>query len=77
MRPHYSQSSRENATPSNGTSPLASYKGVPSPGFYPSKKKTLSCNILPDSIATRMPYLRAKDELVSLERLSSRGHAQV
>ena len=28
MRPHYSQSSRENATPSSGTSPLASYKEV-------------------------------------------------
>ena len=26
MRPHYSQSTRENATPSSGTSPLASYK---------------------------------------------------
>ena len=26
MQPHYSQSSRENATPSSGTSPLASYK---------------------------------------------------
>ena len=35
MRLHYSQSSRENATPSSGTSPVASYKGVPSPpGFY-------------------------------------------
>ena len=33
MRPHYSQSSRENATPSSGTSPLASHNGVPSPGF--------------------------------------------
>ena len=32
MRPHYSQSSRENATPSIGTSPLALYKEVPSPG---------------------------------------------
>ena len=31
MRLHYSQSSRENATPSSGTSPLASYKEVPSP----------------------------------------------
>ena len=30
-RPHYSQSSRENATPYSGTSPLASYKEVPSP----------------------------------------------
>ena len=26
MRPHYSQSTHENATPSSGTSPLASYK---------------------------------------------------
>ena len=29
MRPHRSQSSRENATPSSGTSPVASYKEVP------------------------------------------------
>ena len=28
MRPHYSQPSRENATPSSGMSPLASYKEV-------------------------------------------------
>ena len=28
MRPHYSQSTRENATPSSGTPPLASYKEV-------------------------------------------------
>ena len=32
MRPHYSQSSHENATPSDRTSPLASYKEV-SPGL--------------------------------------------
>ena len=31
MRPHYSQSSRENATISSGTSPLASYKEIPPP----------------------------------------------
>ena len=31
MRPHYRQSSRKNATPSSGTSPLASYREVPSP----------------------------------------------
>ena len=31
MRPHYSPSSRENATPSSGTSPLASHKEVPAP----------------------------------------------
>ena len=29
MQPYYSQSSRENATPSSGTSPLAPYKEVP------------------------------------------------
>ena len=29
MQPHYSQSNGENATPSSGTSPLASYKEVP------------------------------------------------
>ena len=32
MQPHYSQSSRENATPSSGTSPLAYYKEVHPPG---------------------------------------------
>ena len=37
MRPHYSQSSRENATPSSGPSPLASYKEAapPLPGCFP------------------------------------------
>ena len=35
MRPHYGQSSRENATPSSGTSPLASYKEVNSPLPHP------------------------------------------
>ena len=29
MQPHYSQSNRENATPSSGTFPFASYKEVP------------------------------------------------
>ena len=29
MQPHYSQSSRENSTPSSGTSPVASYKEIP------------------------------------------------
>ena len=31
MQPYYSQFSRENATPSSGTSPVASYKEVPPP----------------------------------------------
>ena len=38
MRPHYSQSSRENPTPSSGTSPLASYKEVP-PRILKDRKK--------------------------------------
>ena len=33
LLPHYSKSSCENATPSSGTSPLASYKEVPPPPF--------------------------------------------
>ena len=36
-RPHYSQSSRENATPSSGTFPLASYKEVPPPDRTPTR----------------------------------------
>ena len=36
MRPHYSQSRRENPTPSSGTSPLVSCKEVsPPPGLSP------------------------------------------
>ena len=33
IRPHYSQPSRENTSSASGTSPLASYKEVPAPGF--------------------------------------------
>ena len=36
MRPHYSQSSRENATPSCGASQLASYNEVPPPPTGPT-----------------------------------------
>ena len=32
IRPHYSQFSRENVTPSSGTSPLASFRKCPPPG---------------------------------------------
>ena len=44
MRPHDSQSSRENAAPSSGTSPVASYKEVPPPpprDVYTQKKVTV------------------------------------
>ena len=35
MRPHYGQSRGENATPSSGASPLASYEEVPPPPEWP------------------------------------------
>ena len=55
MRPHYSQSSRENATPSSGTNPLASYKKYPPPptpgtqlqenmGLYPAQILQMDIN---------------------------------
>ena len=47
MRPHDSQSSRENATPSSGTSPVASYKEVPPPP--PGVKTTENLTFGPQS----------------------------
>ena len=46
MQPHSSQSSRENATPSSGTSPLASYKEVTPPGFALSYQFLTCCRTL-------------------------------
>ena len=43
MQPGYSQSSSENATPSSGTSPLASYKEVPPPTPSPGADSVVSC----------------------------------
>ena len=40
--------------------------------FFKRVKNSLSCNILPNSTVTGMPYVPAKDELVSLNCLSSR-----
>ena len=42
MRPHYSHSSRENATPSSGTSSLASYEEVPPPP-HPNSEQIWAC----------------------------------
>ena len=56
MRPYYSQFSLENATPSSGTSPLASYKEVPPPPPNPgSLTGSFHCmskwtSFLPDSL---------------------------
>ena len=42
MQPHYSQSSREHAIPSSGTSPLASYEEVP-PALYVKNNCSFNC----------------------------------
>ena len=41
--------------------------------FFNRKKIHYLAVFLPQTIVTGMPYLPAKDELVSLNRLSSRG----
>ena len=41
--------------------------------FFNRAQNSLSCNILPNSIVTGMPYLPTKDELASFNRLSSQG----
>ena len=46
MRPHYSQSSRENATPSSGTSLLPSYKEVTAPPPGPQGGASLYKNFM-------------------------------
>ena len=56
MRLHYSQSNRENATPSSGTFPLASYKEVtPSPGLrYISDGEHKSVEVDSPQVESRM-----------------------
>ena len=44
MRPHFIQSSRENGTPTSGTSPLASYKEVPFPPPPPRAQNSNTTN---------------------------------
>ena len=48
MGPHYCQSSRENATPSSGTSPLARYKEVTPPPLPPAGFQMQICSIVVD-----------------------------
>ena len=50
MRPHYSQSNRENAIPSSGTSLFASWKGVPPPLPAPGQFGSISIPIRAFSI---------------------------
>ena len=66
MRPHYSQSSLENATPSSGTFPLASYKEVPSPGAC-AGNPICSCNICTGSEYSTLLQLRGSKAFTSLQ----------
>ena len=61
MRPHYSQSSRENATPSSDTSPLASYKEVPPPGL---KTRILPKFVLLIKYTVSLGHTRKKDNIL-------------
>ena len=65
MRPHYSQSSRENATPSSGTSPLDSYKEVPPRGG--------GLRILLVSLPIHKMLLQSYDEDISLRGFFRQG----
>ena len=59
MRPHHSQSSRENGTPSSGTYPLASYKEVtPRGGGGGLKYVSVNHRLLYD---LRKPVIKIKD----------------
>ena len=53
MRIHYSQSSREDATPSSGTSPVASYKEATSPSSGDARGKS----IVSERCLIKMVYL--------------------
>ena len=67
MRPHDSQSSRENATPSSRTSPVASYKEVPlPPREHDISKKTMESKKA--RIKNLSDYDHTRDEINLLSR---------
>ena len=61
MKPLYSQPSRENATPSSGTSPLASYKEVPPPP--------------PSGVSSRDKFYGVGQASVLIQKLTHAAHA--
>ena len=68
MQPHYSQSSRENATPSSGTFLVASYKEVPpapNSGLYTERLRTERHNIVFESRRVARTCVGVFDWLVS------------
>ena len=81
MRPHYSQSSRKNETPSSGTSPLAFYKEVhpppPTLGFGSSLITRKSRSVMVWNISfwwlTVCQYWRSK---IRLSTYQARGTAR-
>ena len=62
MRPHYSQSSRENTTPSSGTSPSTSFKEV-SP-YAPPPGTNNAQTLLPGMNSVKPHCLNSRDELL-------------
>ena len=58
MRPHYSQSSRKNATPSGGTSPLASYKEVTPPPPTPGRRSQIEEHVVVSAFSTGRRWWR-------------------
>ena len=68
VRPHYSQSSRENGTPSCGTSPLASYKEVLFPPPPPSPSRSQAQN---SNTANAKGVMSFEDKLEGLKLLTT------
>ena len=60
MRPHYSKPILENATPSSGTSPLASYKRVTPPPRVISKPNLIDFWLFPFFLFPFSIFLRQR-----------------
>ena len=75
MRPPYSQSSRENATPSSGTSPLASYKEVTPPGVGSMTERRSRQNARMSLVIRIQPISLCKPCLMSVRGPNNVGTA--
>ena len=71
MRPHYSHSSHENATPSSGASPLASYKEVPLPRVVSHSQLRRSLSLAPSAL-TQWTY--GKSSLTLIDSVNYRSY---
>ena len=69
MRSHYSQSSRENATPSTGTAPIASCKGVAPP---PPPRALKPSTLAPGNLYYSLPFNLDNQEIFGLYKIITR-----